>query len=87
MPITMEFVQAQGCSPRPHPSGQAALTVTSMNLLQTEKKSVFRDLSENGCNRDKKYAAGGMIHEHAEAHASDRKGRHNHTQEIRVNEV
>lgn len=55
----MEFVQAQGCSPRSHPSGQPGSTVTSLNLLQTEIKFIFGDLSENGCNRDKKYAAGG----------------------------
>lgn len=85
MLITMEFVQAQGCSPRLHPSGQAPLTVTSLNLLQTEIKFVFRDLSENACNREKKYVAGGVIHEHAEAPTSNRKGRHNPTQEIRVN--
>lgn len=36
---------------------------------------------------DDKYAAGEMIHEDAEAHTSNRKGKHNHTQEIRVNEV
>lgn len=87
MPVTMEFVQAQGCSPRSHPSGQPGPTVTSLKPLKIEINFFFRDLSENGCERDKKYAAGAMIYEHAEAHTSYRKRKHNHTQEFRVNEV